>query len=82
MTIYQGCNFDADFIDVITGSTGGVSGAVRYDNSSGSGGVGSISINRVRYRHNSVGTNFQYVVMDLTNGFETWQVNHITEPAA
>jgi len=77
VTIYQGCNFDADFIDVITGSTGGVSGAVRYDNSSGSGGVGSISINRVRYRHNSVGTDFLYAVMDLTNGFESWHISNI-----
>lgn len=77
VTIYQGVNFDGDTIDILTGSTSGAAGAIKYDSSVGVGGFGRVSIDKIRYAHNNIATNYQYVVLDLTNGFESWDIRHI-----
>jgi hypothetical protein len=77
VAIGKSCNFNADLIDVRTGSTGAASGAVAYATAYGAGSVGEICINTIKYRQNAIGTDYVYAYMDLVNGAEAARITNI-----
>lgn len=77
VTIGNGGKFSAGHIDFSTGPTAAVTAAIRYDSAFGSGSLQGVNIGTIRYTQNGSANNYTYVAMDLTNGFESWQIGHI-----
>jgi hypothetical protein len=73
----QGANIRFGSIRILSGAASSTTAAIRYNSAIGSGGIGQINLGDVVYRFNSIGNNYLYPVMDLTNGFESTQINNI-----
>ena len=77
VNIGKGGAFNAARIDFKTGPTAAVTAAVRYEPAFGTGTLQSANIGNITYRQNASANNYTYIAMDLTNGFESWQIDHI-----
>jgi hypothetical protein len=73
----QGANVSIQTVQILTGSTNIITGAIRFNSASGTGGIGIISFGEIQYRYNAIGNDYLYIVFDLTNGFESTQINSI-----
>ena len=70
------CRLTIDTLQFITGPTAAVTAGLRYESAYGTGSCLGATIGSIFYRQNGSTNNYLYVVMDLTNGFNLWNLNH------
>jgi hypothetical protein len=77
ITYGQGANVTINSVDILSGATSSTTACILYNSAIGTGGLGRINFGDVTYRYNAIGNDYLYVVMDLSNGFETTQIKNI-----
>lgn len=77
ITYGQGANVTIGSVDVLSGAASSTTACIRYNSAIGTGGLGRINFGDITYRYNAIGNDYLYVVMDLSNGFETTQIKNI-----
>lgn len=71
------CKLTIDTLSFLTGPTAAITAGFRYESAYGSGSCLGANIGSIFYRQNGSANNYLYVVMDLTNGFNLWNIAHI-----
>lgn len=77
VTYGQGANISISSIAVLSGAATSTTACILHNSAIGSGGLGRINLGDITYRKNGIGNDYLYVVMDLSNGFETTSINSI-----
>jgi hypothetical protein len=77
MLIFQGGTVTFGTLDIRTGPIAVTTAAIKYDSASGSGGKKKWSFGNITYVQGGSANNYQRIVLDASNGFESTDIYNI-----